>query len=151
MSPLSILLSFLRWDPERQISCLSGLAHDNGSPEFTFVTTNPVLRLAKITHDLHFQREGESRAAWRERQGIGKSVDLNLLREVDEALEGLHAVFDLMRCSSKESLLTAHGMRKAAAWRLVRKIARHGEEALALTTKPSETDVLTLLGSSEFQ
>lgn len=151
MKPIPVLLPFLGWEFERQARCLIGLAPDTGSPEFTFDSSNPVVRIARIVDDLHFQREGEPIRAWRERQGIEGRFDPNSFAEFADALEGLHVVFELMRSSSKESLLTAHAMKSGAPWRLIRRIARQGQRALGLPGDILETDVVALLASYEWE
>src|SRR5690625_1694540 len=47
--------------------------------------------------------------------------------------------------SSKDSLFTEHGMKKAAAWRLVRKLARDAVQIIPMRTEPSKAAVMDFL------
>lgn len=150
MIPIVVVISFLSWQPDKQIKSLPGLPEYSGSPNFCFDLDNPVVKIAKIVEDLHFPREGETAKMWRERQRADISLTKEVERRFDEIFEGIDVVFDLMRHSSKESLFTAHGIEKAAPWRLVRTLANEAKQCLPNYGDPSEQDVVECLRTYKF-
>jgi len=150
MSSLAIMFGFLSWDPERQVHALPGVVADSGSVGFSFDVDNPVVRLAKIVSDLHFPREGESSVEWRERLGINQAIQTAILEDLYATLEGVQVIFELMRRAEKDSLFTAHGISKAAAWRLLRKLATHGKKCLGDIGDPTESAINSFLRNYDF-
>ena len=50
-----------------------------------------------------------------------------------------------MRMSDKDSLFTAHGLRREAVWRLIRKLARNGNKCLREVGDPDASAVERLM------
>jgi len=128
---LEVVFTFLKWDADTQIRCFPDTPQSAADPNFTFDADNPLVRVAKVIHDLNFPREGEPEEELNIRRGVN---DLNApasMQVVEFTLQSLHTLFDLMWRSNQDVLFTKEGLKEAFVWCLIRKAATEGSSVLS--------------------